>query len=53
MYVYVYGQDLGTVLKCCFLGSPHKIMPYGFFSHRMKVDFLVKWPHGSILSGEY
>ena len=27
-------QDLGTILKYCFLYSPFKILPYGFFLMR-------------------
>ena len=34
IYIY-YGQDLSTVLKCCFLGSPFKIQLCEFF--------LIKW----------
>ena len=33
------GQDLDKVLRCCSLVSPLKILPCGFFSHRMKVYF--------------
>ena len=36
------GQDLSTVLRCCSLGSPLKILPYGFFCYGMKVYYLIK-----------
>ena len=42
IYIYIYGQDLCTILRCCFLSSPLNIQPFGFFSHRMEVYFLVK-----------
>ena len=32
-------QDLGTVLKCCSLGSPFKILPYEFFLMGLKCIF--------------
>ena len=39
-FLYFIGQNLDTVLKCCLLSSPLKILSCGiFFSNGMEVYF--------------
>ena len=46
-HIYIYiGQELGTVLKCCCLSSPLKILLYEFFIMEWKYIFLIKLSHG-------
>ena len=37
--LYIYGQDLGTVLRYCSLSSSLKIQPCGFFLMGWKCIF--------------
>ena len=43
IYIYIHEQDLGTVLRCCFLGYSLKILPCDFFFLMgLKCIFLVR-----------
>ena len=39
IYIYIYEKDLGTVLRCCSLSFPFKILPWRFFLMRRKYIF--------------
>ena len=39
LFVFFQGQNLGTILKCYFLGSTFKILSFEFFLMKLKCIF--------------
>ena len=39
IYIYIWGQDLSTVFRCCSLDFPFKILSYRFFLMGWKCIF--------------